>query len=150
MAKAEVKAKLDAALKSAVATPISAAPASPEPAAQVEVEAVAPLESVDVKLSPEMAENLRPVLDQVEASLGDEEEMKTAYSVGISVERIYIVSAPGGPRRRAGHGFGPVPVELVWEDFGDTDEAREKALNEIRADPMLKLDGRYEEHPAED
>lgn len=59
-------------------------------------------------------------------------------------ERIYIVTAPGGPRRRAGFGFGPEPVELTTDDLGDDPDA---VIEAIRADPKLKLDGRYEERP---
>lgn len=61
-------------------------------------------------------------------------------------EQVLIVSAPGGPRRRAGFSFGPVPVELRAEDLG---EDPEKVIDALRADPMLKIDGRFEEHPAE-
>jgi hypothetical protein len=65
-------------------------------------------------------------------------------------EHIVIVSAPAGPRRRAGFGFGPVPIELRWDELGATDDDREAALNAIRTDPMLKLDGRFEERPVDD
>lgn len=61
-------------------------------------------------------------------------------------EQVMIVSAPGGPRRRAGFSFGPVPVELRAEDLGDDPEAVLKAL---RADPLLKIDGRFEERAAD-
>jgi hypothetical protein len=61
-------------------------------------------------------------------------------------EQVLIVSAPGGPRRRAGHNFGPVAVELRFEDLGADPMA---ALEALRADPMLKIDGRFEERPAE-
>ncbi len=85
---------------------------------------------------------------------GDTEPETSEASEPVSrmmlAEHIAIVTAPAGPRRRAGFGFGPVPVELRWDDLGDTDEARETALNAIRADPMLKLDGRFEERPVED
>lgn len=134
MAKLEAKTKL----------PLKAEPGAPE-----SNEASAPLENVDIKISPEMAENLRPMLDQVEASLGERDE-PAPYATGVQAERIYIISAPGGPRRRANLAFGPEPRELVWEDLGDTDEAREQALDALRADPLIKIDGRYEERPAED
>jgi len=138
---AKLEAKTKAALKDA---PVASVPSTPTPA-----EAAAPLENVDIKLSPEMAENLRPMLDQVEASLGDGDE-PAPYATGVQAERIYIISAPGGPRRRANLAFGPEPRELVWEDLGDTDEAREHALDALRADPLIKIDGRYEERPLED
>lgn len=61
-------------------------------------------------------------------------------------EQVLIVSAPGGPRRRAGFSFGPVPIELRSEDLGDDAEA---VLEALRADPLLKIDGRFEERPAD-
>ena len=64
----------------------------------------------------------------------------------IVAEQVLIVSAPGGPRRRAGFSFGPVPVELRAEDLGDDPEA---VLEALRADPLLKIDGRFEERPAD-
>lgn len=65
----------------------------------------------------------------------------------IVADQVLIVSAPGGPRRRAGFSFGPVPVELRAEDLGDDPGAVVEAL---RADPLLKIDGRFEERPAGD
>lgn len=62
-------------------------------------------------------------------------------------DQVLIVSAPGGPRRRAGFGFGPVPVELRAEDLGDDPEA---VIEALRADPLLKIDGRFEERPADE
>jgi hypothetical protein len=59
-------------------------------------------------------------------------------------EQVLIVSAPSGPRRRAGLSFGPVPIELRGEDLGDDPEG---TINALRADPYLKIDGRFEEHP---
>lgn len=65
----------------------------------------------------------------------------------IVAEQVLVVSAPGGPRRRAGFSFGPVPVELRAEDLGDDPGAVVEAL---RADPLLKIDGRFEEGAKED
>lgn len=62
-------------------------------------------------------------------------------------EQILIVSAPAGPRRRAGISFGPVPVELRSEDFGNDPEA---TFNALRADPYLKIDVRFDERPADE
>lgn len=62
-------------------------------------------------------------------------------------EQVLIVSAPGGPRRRAGFSFGPVPIELRGEDLGDDPEA---VLEALRADPLLKIDGRFESRPADE
>jgi len=70
----------------------------------------------------------------------------TAGAQMMVAERIYIISAPGGPRRRAGHAFGPEPREMRWEDFGDDPDAVMEAL---RADPRIKIDGRFEERPAD-
>lgn len=167
-------AKLEAKLK---LPPNAGTPASTEPAAPVDKEASAPLDNVVLKASPEMAENLAPVIEKVKeaadegalsnaASDADREALLEAvkaargetapafpssYAIGVSLaERIYIISAPGGPRRRANLAFGPEPRELVWEDLGDTDEARELALDVLRSDPLIKIDGRYEERPVED
>lgn len=65
----------------------------------------------------------------------------------IVAKQVLIVSAPGGPRRRAGFSFGPVPVELRAEDLGDDPAA---VLELLRGDPLLKIDGRFEESPADD
>lgn len=64
-------------------------------------------------------------------------------------EQVLVISAPGGPRRRAGFGFGPVPVDLMFDQLGDTQEKQEATLMALRADPMLKIDGRMREIPAE-
>lgn len=61
-------------------------------------------------------------------------------------EQVLIVSAPGGPRRRANLSFGPEPIELRLEDLGEDPET---TLDLLRADPFLKIDGRFEERPAE-
>ncbi|PWE52150.1 hypothetical protein DEM27_32645 [Metarhizobium album] len=61
-------------------------------------------------------------------------------------ERVLIVSAPAGPRRRANISFGSEPIELRLADLGDDPEA---TLEQLRADPFLKIDGRFEERPAE-
>ena len=56
--------------------------------------------------------------------------------------QVLIVTAAAGPRRRAGLSFSPVPRELHEEDLGDNPEA---LIELLRADPYLKIDGRYEE-----
>lgn len=61
--------------------------------------------------------------------------------------RVLVVSAPAGPRRRAGLDFGPEPRDLREEDMGDDPEA---TLDALRADPRLKIDARLEEVPAEE
>ena len=60
----------------------------------------------------------------------------------VTVEPLLIVSAPGGPRRRAGFAFGPEPVDLSYDQLGETDEERKAVLDTLRADPKLKLDSR--------
>ncbi|CDZ32209.1 Hypothetical protein NGAL_HAMBI1145_09800 [Neorhizobium galegae bv. officinalis] len=64
------------------------------------------------------------------------------FSEMIAARKVLIVSAPAGPRRRANLTFGPEPRELTEEDLGADPEA---TINALRADPMLKIDGRYEE-----
>lgn len=61
--------------------------------------------------------------------------------------QVLMVSAPGGPRRRAGLSFGPEPRDLREEDFG---ENAGKVIDLLRADPLLKIDARFEEIDAED
>lgn len=173
MAKLEAKTKV--ALKDAPVASVPSVPAAGEPAASVGDQASAPLDNVELKASPEMAAQLAPVVAQAEAAANEgviaasasdadrEALLKAVAAIGSEAaavlptsadmtfaERIYIISAPGGPRRRANLAFGPEPRELVWEDLGDTDEAREQALDALRADPLIKIDGRYEERPAED
>lgn len=70
----------------------------------------------------------------------DDNEFKS-----VLVTQTLIVSAPGGDRRRAGFAFGPEPVELEWENLGETDEDRKTVLEALRADPKLKIDGRMRE-----
>lgn len=65
----------------------------------------------------------------------------------ILAHRVLVVSAPAGPRRRAGLEFGPEPRDLREEDMGDDPEATFDAL---RADPRLKINARLEEVPAEE
>ena len=67
--------------------------------------------------------------------------------IGMVAEQVLIVSAPAGPRRRAGISFGPNPIELRGEDLGDEPE---QTIEALRADPFLKLDYRFEQHPADE
>lgn len=67
--------------------------------------------------------------------------------LGMVAEQVLIVSAPAGPRRRAGISFGPNPVELRGEDLGDDPE---RTIEALRADPFLKLDYRFEQYPADE
>ncbi|WP_311272380.1 MULTISPECIES: hypothetical protein [unclassified Rhizobium] len=104
-------------------------------------------------------EQLKTVIENVKAavaggaSLDDLKEKATAeiteregQEIGwVTAEQVLIVSAPGGPRRRAGFAFGPEPIELTFEQLGDTKETREETLNALRADPKLKIDGRMRE-----
>lgn len=102
---------------------------------------------------PEGHEHLGPVADGETTS--DDGRAYSAPpepdgSVMMIGEHILVVSAPAGPRRRAGFGFGPTPIDLPWEELGATDEERQKTLDRLRSDPMLKIDGRIESRPAED
>lgn len=65
----------------------------------------------------------------------------------VVAEQVLIVSAPGGPRRRAGFSFGPTAVELRFDELGPDPRA---TLEVLRSDPMLKIDGRFEERPADE
>jgi hypothetical protein len=63
---------------------------------------------------------------------------------------VIIVTAPGGPRRRAGYGFSPVETKFYEGDMPNAD--LEALIEEWRADPLLKIDTRIEEvaAPAEE
>ena len=65
-------------------------------------------------------------------------------------EEVLVVTAPGGPRRRAGFAFGPGPVTLRKSDLGENEEKAKEILDLLRADPLLKLDYSQAEFPAED
>ncbi|TCU35448.1 hypothetical protein [Rhizobium azibense] len=58
-----------------------------------------------------------------------------------------VVTAPGGPRRRAGYGFGPAETSFTEEQLG---EDGEKLIEAWRADPFLKVDMRIDEEPEPD
>lgn len=66
----------------------------------------------------------------------------------IVAEQVLIITAPGGPRRRAGFSFGPEPVELTQDQLGNSADEIEATLDVLRADPLLKIDGRFRERPA--
>lgn len=57
---------------------------------------------------------------------------------------VYEVSAPTGPRRRAGMAFGPAPLTLTEADLGPDAAV---TLRRLRDDPMLRVDVRYMEQP---
>lgn len=76
-------------------------------------------------------------------------EPKTATDNDMIVtEQVLIVTAPGGPRRRAGFSFGPEPVELTQDQLGNSAEEIKATLDMLRADPLLKIDGRMVERTA--
>lgn len=87
-----------------------------------------------VQFIPPAAEVAAPAKDGVKDASDD-----TDFA---TVEPLLIVSAPGGPRRRAGFAFGPEPVDLSYDQLGETDEERKAVLDTLRADPKLKLDSR--------
>ena len=68
----------------------------------------------------------------------------------IVAEQVLIITAPGGPRRRAGFSFGPEPVELKQDQLGETGAEAIKVFDVLRADPLLKIDVRFIEVPADD
>lgn len=85
-------------------------------------------------------------LDDLKEKAKAEITVREGQEIGwVTAEQVLIVSAPGGPRRRAGFAFGPEPVELTFEQLGDTKEKCEETLNALRADPKLKIDGRMRE-----
>lgn len=55
---------------------------------------------------------------------------------------VATVTAPGGPRRRAGFAFGPSPIHLTADDLN---EENQKAL---AADPLLVIRPYAEPEPA--
>lgn len=50
-----------------------------------------------------------------------------------------VVSAPGGPRRRAGYSFSPAETTFSEAELGDQAET---LITAWRADPFLKVDMR--------
>lgn len=60
---------------------------------------------------------------------------------------VIVVTAPGGPRRRAGYGFDKAETTFTEADLG---ENAEKLLEAWRADPMLKIDMRELELPEDE
>ena len=131
----------------------------------VTIDIASPLETVELQPSPELAASSEDLAAAVAALSGqpvperpeptpvefvegmqDADASRLTLGVGMTIaERIYIISAPGGPRRRANLAFGPEPRELRWEELGPDPEA---ALEALRGDPLLKIDGRYEQRPA--
>lgn len=78
-------------------------------------------------------------------------EPKTATDNEMIVaEQVLIVTAPGGPRRRAGFSFGPKPVELTQGQLGNSADEIKTTLDLLRADPLLKIDGRMVETTSSD
>lgn len=73
-------------------------------------------------------------------------EGSTDQAKMMAAEQVLLVSAPGGPRRRAGLAFDKEPVELTEADLGDDPVATYEAL---RADPKLKIDASWREIPIE-
>lgn len=59
---------------------------------------------------------------------------------------VIVVTAPGGPRRRAGYSFGPSERTFTQSDLGDEEKAKD-LIDAWRGDPMLKVDIRLEDGP---
>lgn len=74
---------------------------------------------------------------------------KATPSISTKTKRVptIVVTAPGGPRRRAGYGFDKAETTFTEADLGDKAEA---LLEAWRADPLLKVDMRVEELPDPD
>ena len=49
------------------------------------------------------------------------------------------VTAPAGPRRRAGQSFGKAPRDLTMAELGETFEEQEAVLKLLLADPLLSV-----------
>ena len=60
---------------------------------------------------------------------------------------VIVVTAPGGQRRRAGYSFGPSETTFTEAELGGEEKAKD-LIDAWRADPMLKVDARFEERPA--
>ena len=87
-----------------------------------------------------MAKEAKTINNAETAHQGDDET--------VVAEQVLIVTAPGGPRRRAGFSFGPEPVELTQDQLGNSADEIKDTLDVLRADPLLKIDGRFRERPA--
>lgn len=68
---------------------------------------------------------------------------------GAAARGVFLVSAPAGPRRRAGFGFGPAVTELTLAEISEVGDP-EKIVGAWRADPYLKVDFREAERSTED
>ncbi|GLR51268.1 hypothetical protein KYK30_20545 [Shinella yambaruensis] len=66
--------------------------------------------------------------------------------MSLVARRVIVVTAPAGPRRRAGYGFGPHETKFYEGDIAE--DELETLVTAWRADPMLKIDFRMEEVPA--
>lgn len=68
------------------------------------------------------------------------EATKTTRAEDAPIWRPRIrVTAPAGPRRRAGLSFGKTPRDLAMEELGETAEEQEAAFKLLLADPMLSV-----------
>lgn len=68
---------------------------------------------------------------------------------GAVANGVFLVSAPAGPRRRAGFGFGPTVTELTLAEISEVGDP-ETIVGAWRADPYLKVDFREAERSTED
>lgn len=105
------------------------------------VEEVAAVDAAKVTVKPKAAEpsvsSDATTLDAAAAGdiakMGDEQvaELRDALTEVVAV--VAVVIAPRGPRRRAGHAFGPLPIRLPLADLSPDE------LAAITEDPMLKV-----------
>lgn len=75
----------------------------------------------------------------------DDNAAEPAAPADVVTVPVYDVSAPAGPRRRAGMAFGPAAVTLTETDLGPDAAV---TLKRLREDPMLRVDVRFMEQPA--
>lgn len=66
----------------------------------------------------------------------------------MAAQQVIRITAPEGPRRRAGFAFDKVPVDLTLDDLGEGEEA-ERKIEALRADPKLRIEGAWREIPIE-
>jgi hypothetical protein len=116
---------------------IAAMPETPAPAPVPEPDAPAlePAEPVQVTVSPaptvsaETAQAIKTLATAAAAKL-------QADAVGRVIIRV---TAPAGPRRRAGFAFGPKLRDLTFAEILDAGGVPQEVLKALLADPMLSV-----------
>lgn len=119
--------------------------------APADISAETPVEAAETPV--EALENSAPVerapATEAEQTAPAEAQAETAAEPAAPADvvtvPVYDVSAPAGPRRRAGMGFGPAPLTLTETDLGPDAAV---TLERLREDPMLRVTVRLVEQPA--